>query len=320
LDGVSLTDIPAGAEVWEKVIRKLRAGMMPPAGVPRPDQAALDRLVTHLETTLDRAAVASPVLRGPTMHRLNRAEYGNAIRDLLSLQVDVSSLLPRTRRPSGSTTMPACSTCPPRSWTGYLSAAWKISAQAVASPAITPSLETFRVRGDLSQHDHVAGLPMGTRGGILIRHYFPVDGEYVDQSPSLSRDGQHHPRPRAGHDLEITLDGERVVLARFGGPRTNRRTICSRRSPATRWRSAFRSASESAAGTARSGVSLHQEELGDNARTAAAVRARANRPDHASRHPELDKVTIEGPFNVVAQRHVPEPQARSSPCRPTSDR
>src|SRR5688572_9135675 len=93
LDGVSLTDIPAGAEVWEKVIRKVRAGMMPPVGVPRPEQAALDSLVTDLETTLDRAALAAPVLRGPTMHRLNRAEYGNAIRDLLSLQVDVSTLL-----------------------------------------------------------------------------------------------------------------------------------------------------------------------------------------------------------------------------------
>src|SRR4029434_6861211 len=94
LDGVSLSDIPAGAEVWEKVIRKVRAGMMPPVGVPRPDQSALDSLVTDLETTLDKAALSSPALRGPTMHRLNRAEYGNAIRDLFALQIDVSSMLP----------------------------------------------------------------------------------------------------------------------------------------------------------------------------------------------------------------------------------
>ena len=87
LDSVSLTNIPAGAEVWEKVIRKVRAGMMPPVGVPRPEQAALDSLVDHLETTLDQAALATPALRGPTMHRLNRAEYGNAIRDLFALHV-----------------------------------------------------------------------------------------------------------------------------------------------------------------------------------------------------------------------------------------
>ena len=94
LEGVSLTNIPAGAEVWERVIRKLRAGMMPPVGVPRPTQAALDSLVTHLETTLDKASLAAPALRGPAMHRLNRAEYGNAIRDLFAVQLDVSSLLP----------------------------------------------------------------------------------------------------------------------------------------------------------------------------------------------------------------------------------
>ena len=179
LDTVSLSNIPAGAEVWEKVIRKVRAGMMPPVGVPRPDQAALDSLVSHLETTLDKAALTTPTFRGPTMHRLNRAEYGNAIRDLFALQVDASALLPPDEEAFGFDNNANVLTVSTSLMDRYLSAAWKISAQVVASPAITPSLETFRVRGDLSQHDHVPGLPMGTRGGILIRHYFPVDGEYV---------------------------------------------------------------------------------------------------------------------------------------------
>src|SRR5688572_9500043 len=101
----------------------------------------------------------------------------------------------------------------------YLSAAWKISSLAVASPTITPSLETFRVRGDLSQHDHVPGLPIGTRGGVLILHYFPVDGEYVI-SPKLYRETVNIIRGlELPHDLEVSLDGERIVLARFGGPK-----------------------------------------------------------------------------------------------------
>ena len=94
LDALSLSNIPAGAETWEKVIRKVRGGQMPPAGMPRPTQAALDGLVAHLETSIDKAALASPMLRHSAIHRLNRSEYGNAIRDLFALDVDVSALLP----------------------------------------------------------------------------------------------------------------------------------------------------------------------------------------------------------------------------------
>jgi len=140
LDTVSTTDIPAGAEVWEKVIRKVRAGMMPPVGVPRPDQAALDNLVSHLETTLDKAALASPVLRGPTLHRLNRAEYANAIRDLFSLPVDATAMLPPDDEAFGFDNNASVLNVSTSLMDRYLSAAWKISAQVVASPAITASL------------------------------------------------------------------------------------------------------------------------------------------------------------------------------------
>ena len=219
LDTADLADIPAKADVWEKVIRKVRAGMMPPVGLPRPDAATLDSLVGHLETTIDRAALASPVLRRAAMHRLNRAEYANAIRDLFALQVDASTLLPPDEEAYGFDNNALVLNVSPALMERYLSAAWRISALAVASPRITPSLETFRVRGDLSQHDHVPGLPIGTRGGTLISHYFPVDGEYVI-SPRLYRETVNIIRGlELPHDLEVTLDGARLVLASFGGPK-----------------------------------------------------------------------------------------------------
>ena len=155
----------------------------------------------------------------------------------------------------------------------YLSAAWKISAQAVASPAITPSLETFRVRGDLSQHDHVPGLPMGTRGGILIRHYFPVDGEYVI-SPRLYRETVNIIRGlELEHDLEVTLDGQRVVLARFGGPKDEQANYLQPSLAGDEMEKRFQKRVPGHGGTARSRRRVHQEELGHDAGAAAAVRA-----------------------------------------------
>ena len=110
LDAMDLSTIATDAEVWEKVIRKVRARMMPPPGMPRPEQPALDGLAAHLETTIDKAALAAPVLRGPTIHRLNRAEYGNAIRDLFALESTSRLFCRRMKRPTASTTTPTSST------------------------------------------------------------------------------------------------------------------------------------------------------------------------------------------------------------------
>ena len=185
LDSIDPAQAPEHADVWEKVIRKLRAGMMPPVGVPRPAQAALDGLVGHLETSIDRATLASPTLRRPILHRLNRAEYGNAIRDLLALDVDVSSLLPPDEEAYGFDNVADVQSVSPALMERYLAAAWKVSALAVGDPKISPWLETYRVRGDLSQNDHVPGLPLGTRGGILIRHHFRSEERRVGKECRL---------------------------------------------------------------------------------------------------------------------------------------
>jgi hypothetical protein len=203
-----------------------------------PGAGVLDALVAHLETSIDKAAFASPHLRHSSIHRLNRSEYANAIRDLFALDVDVSALLPPDEEAYGFDNNATVLNISTSLMERYLSAAWKISSLAVASPTITPSLETFRVRGDLSQHDHVPGLPMGTRGGITIDHYFPVDGEYVI-SPRLYRETVNIVRGlELEHDLEVTLDGQRIVLARFGGPKDEQANYLQPSLAGDEWRSA----------------------------------------------------------------------------------
>ncbi len=211
------TDIPKGAETWEKVVRKLRVGMMPPPGMPRPAPAQIDDLAGFLETSLDRAAAEKPRPGRTAMHRLNRAEYANAVRDLLALDVDAAALLPPDDESSGFDNIADVLTISPSLMERYLSASWNISRQAVGNLDIAPSTVVYRVRPDLSQDQHVDGLPPGTRGGMLARHTFPVDGEYTIKlrlwrnTFDLMR-GMEDP-----HDIEIAMDGQRLTLVTAGG-------------------------------------------------------------------------------------------------------
>ena len=217
LEKADLTDIPRGAETWEKVIRKLRVGMMPPPGMPRPEQARLDDLAGYLETSLDRAAAQNRRPGRTSIHRLNRAEYANAIRDLLALDVDAAALLPPDDESSGFDNIADVLTLSPSLMERYLSASWNISRLAVGNLNIAPSTSVYRVRPDLSQDQHVEGLPPGTRGGILVQHTFPLDAEYVIKlrlwrnTFDLMR-GMEDP-----HEIEIALDGRRLTLVTAGG-------------------------------------------------------------------------------------------------------
>jgi mono/diheme cytochrome c family protein len=217
LEHADLADIPRYAEMWEKVIRKVRAGMMPPAGMPRPDAATLDAFVTHIETTIDRAAAANPRPGRTALHRLNRAEYANAIRDLLSLEIDATALLPPDDESSGFDNIADVLTVSPSLMERYLSASWNISRTALGNVNITPGTVTYRVRPDLSQDQHIDGMPPGTRGGMKIEHTFPVDGEYVIRlrmwrnTFDLMR-GMEDP-----HDIEMAIDGTRLTVVTVGG-------------------------------------------------------------------------------------------------------
>ena len=218
LDTMDVSRVAEGAEVWEKVVRKLRGGLMPPAGRPRPDQRAYDEFTMWLEAELARAVTVNPNPgRKDTFHRLNRAEYRNAIRDLLAVDVDVNSLIPADDASYGFDNIAGVLKIDQSRMERYLSAAIKISRAAVGSPPPAPSVETFALSPELPQYDHVDGLPFGTRGGILIHHNFPLDAEYVIKAELRCAVEADLRCDAAGgfvepHELEITVDDERVGL------------------------------------------------------------------------------------------------------------
>jgi hypothetical protein len=218
LDNLDTSKVSNNADVWEKVVLKVRAGMMPPAGAARPDKGTLDRLATWLETELDRAAAALPNPgRTEPFHRLNRAEYQNVIRDLLGVDIDVSSLLPADDVSYGFDNIAGVLKISPTLMERYLSAAQKISRIAVGTPQPSPNIDYFRIPDDLSQDVHLPGMPLGTRGGTIIRYTFPMDGEY-EIRPRIARDlNEGVPVYTDTQILEISVDGERVGLFTLPG-------------------------------------------------------------------------------------------------------
>jgi mono/diheme cytochrome c family protein len=218
LDAPDLARIPEQAEMWEKVVRRLRTGSMPPPGMPRPDAAIYDALASHLESALDRAAAARPNPGRHALHRLNRSEYANAIRDLLALDVDTATLLPPDDSADGFDNNANLLGVSPALLERYLSAAASISELAVGSPRIMAGSETYRIRGDASQVEQNEDLSPGTRGGLMATHTFPLDGEYVIKVRLLQTNLGSVRGLEYEHQLEITLDGERVLLAPVGGP------------------------------------------------------------------------------------------------------
>ena len=211
LNSLDVSRVADNPEVWEKVVRKLRAGAMPPVHRPRPEPAAYDGFRSYLETELDRLAAERPNPgRTETFHRLSRSEYHNVVRDLLDLEVDVSELLPADDTSYGFDNIAGVLGVSPTLMERYLSAARKISRLAVASPVPSPIAETFRMPSDLGQDDHLNGLPFGTRGGRSMLYNFPEDAEYVIE---VEPDGPLQIEP---HQLEVTIDGARIQLFSVG--------------------------------------------------------------------------------------------------------
>ncbi|MEO8258963.1 MAG: DUF1592 domain-containing protein [Acidobacteriota bacterium] len=209
LDQLDLTQLGSHADVGEKVVRKLRAGMMPPSGLRRPDPATMETLIRWMEGELDRGAVTH--LPAPGLHRLNRTEYANAIRDLLALEVDATKFLPGDDSTRGFDNIAGALTMSPALMEAYLSAAGKISRLAIGDVS-APSQAVFDVPADTAQNYHIEGLPFGTRGGILIKHPFPADGEYTFKVKGVTGYFQAVLGGVKGEQLEVTVDGERVKL------------------------------------------------------------------------------------------------------------
>ena len=320
------------AETWEKAVRKLRAGLMPPAGAPRPDRATLDALRSSIETSIDRAAFEKPNPGATPLHRLNRTEYANAVRDLLAVEVDTSTLLPPDDSSDGLDNIADVLGTSPALIERYIGAAGKISRLAVGDAEVGTTSITYKVRGDLSQDRHIEGLPIGTRGGLVIHHTFPVDGEYLFKFSLLKVNfGPTYGGAAKGEQIEMTVNGERVFLrdlqsvpyyyirgGRQGGPPAPSRVegLAPSRVEGLEIRLPIK------AGPQTIGVTFIKK-------TAAAVDDLIQRFDATTADlqtgvqfgyttvPHLSTVEILGPYNVTGPGHTPS-RAKIFICKPAS--
>jgi mono/diheme cytochrome c family protein len=316
LDGLDVARPSADGQIWEDVVRKLRTRSMPPQGMPRPDEASYNALATWLESELDRAAAAAPNPGRPLIRRLNRAEYANAIRDLLALDIDVSSLVPPDDSAFGFDNNSDLLGTSPALLERYLVAADRVSALAVGAP-VSPGSDTYRIRQDRSQDQHIEGLPLGSVGGLVVNHNFPLDAEY-HFSLALYRTnleairGLEHP-----HQIEITIDGARVFIATIGGepekggpggPSITDRSdaIDARlqvRVPVT-------------AGPHAVGATFVRKIGEGTQRLRPFLRSSAGTYDSTGR-PHIETLTVAGPFNPTGPGNTPS-RERIFSCRPAN--
>jgi hypothetical protein len=308
LDPATLTDVGAHADSWEKVVKKLRTTSMPPAGAPRPDAATYDSVATFLETELDRASVARPQLgKLPIAHRLSRTEYANAIRDLLAIEalpreLSIDLLLPPDNVSSGFDNIADLLFVSPSNMERYLDAARKISRLAVGDPSMPVLVNIHRLGAEHPQDERVEDLPFGTRGGLAVRSEFPVDGTYVVKVELAGA-------ARERHDLEVTVDGERMALRTLGADAGRGDAGGGRGRGAAEPTLEF--SLRLTAGPKLVGVAFVQRtEAQDETTLRTRMRNRGSQP-------AIGGVTISGPFEATGSGNSPSRQ-RIFVCQPTA--
>ena len=315
LDELDATRIGDSGEIWERVVRKLQTRAMPPPGARRPDEAIYQAVLASLTSELDRAAAASPNPGRPMLRRMNRAEYANAIRDLLALEIDPAVLLPPDDSAYGFDTIADVLGVSPTLQERYLSAAAKVSALAVGDPARGPVSESYRVRQDLSQNQHLEGLPLGTVGGLMVRHYFPMDGEYrfqirLQQTNFGNLRGLDYP-----HEVETAIDGERVHLATIGGNTDLAMMFEEPQNAGDRIEARLSSAVRVKAGPRSVGVAfIRNLPIGDSRRLQQFLRSSVDTLDWTGL-PHIQSLTITGPFDSSGPGDTPS-RRRIFVCRP----
>jgi hypothetical protein len=297
LDAVSSEDVAAHPAVWEKVARKLAARQMPPAGRRRPDEQTYASFVAGLEAELDGAAASRPDPgRTPTLRRLNRTEYQNAIRDLLALEIDAAALLPADETNHGFDSAPL-GDLSPTLLDRYITAAQKVSRLAVGRAPKTPNSDTFRVPPDQTQEGHVEGLPPGTRGGTRIPFTFPQDGEY-DVQVWLTRDRNENVEGlREPHELLVLLDREQRAAITVRPPVNNE--VNGRVDANLKARIAV------TAGPHDLGVTFAQQSSSLLETKRQPYQARYNLHRHPRTTPAVYQVTITGPYNAKGPGETP---------------
>jgi len=312
---MSPADAAAHTDVWEKVVLKLRGGMMPPQGMPRPDQPTLERFTTNLEQTLNRAAVASPDPGHKPVHRLNRTEYGNAIRDLLDLDVDVADLLPADDESHGFDNIAGVLRVSPSLLEQYLAAARQIASVAIGSDRDVVRL-AYRIPPDDSQEDHVEGLPLGTRGGMLFKHNFPQDAKYEFNVILLRNIVGYMKGLEFAHLVEISIDGERVFATTVGGDADNRESDRNMSEAANKIDERLKARVTVKAGPHMVGVTFVRR---NNAESDEPLQAHERDHDLQNMNgiPLIDHVNVTGPFDATGPGDTPS-RRRIFTCRPTA--
>ena len=215
LDTMNLAEVGKDARIWEEAVRKLRGGMMPPPGARQPEKAAVKSFVSWLETSLDRAAAEHPSPGRVALHRMNRVEYANAVERIFGLHVDASSLLPVDDISDGFDNIASVLKVSPSFLDQYISAARAVTSRALGNPTARPVGLVYRASG-ADQSSYMEGQPLGTRGGMLIEHTFPADGEYVFDIGNLATGG-YVLNMDTKHRVLLTIDGLKVFEASLGG-------------------------------------------------------------------------------------------------------
>ena len=310
LDTLDLADVGGHAADWEKVVRKLRGGVMPPAGRPRPDAAALDGFLDWLEGELDGAwAATRDPGRTATFHRLNRTEYRNAVRDLLAVDLDADDFLPADDSSFGFDNIGGILRMSQALMERYLAAARTIARLAVGSPPPAMSADTYEAAQDLSQHARVEALPFGTRGGLHVEHLFPQDAGYDFR---IQLTGTR--RLRESHDLEVTVDGEPVEAFTLGPPADGAADNPYAQASTIDFRL------QVAAGPREVGVTFYKQPsaLVEQVREPFPnPRVAGNAGGLAGAQPFVQSVTITGPYDAAGAADTPSRQ-RIFTCRPVA--
>jgi mono/diheme cytochrome c family protein len=332
LETLSLDAAGNDAETWEKVVRKVRAGLMPPAGMPRPARATLDAFAGTIEAAIDRAAAGSPHPGRVPLHRMNRVEYANALRDLLAIEADVSTLLPADNSSGGFDNIANVLGVSPSLLEGYISAAAKVSRLAVGDREAPAKQITYTVKSDLSQNQPVDGQPLGTRGGIVFTHTFPVDGEYAFRLALKRSTGGVFGGGATGQQLEVTVNDQLVkrfllepVAGSFmrdvpGAPSTVRRTDPADEVVSMNGRLEFRVAVKGGPRTVRVAFRDTAYEANEDLvrRPLSTTYNGAIGSQYGYRTvPHLSTVTLTGPYNMDSVGDTPS-RRRIFICRPAS--
>ena len=317
LDAMDLSRVPADAAIWERVIRKVRTGVMPPAGMPRPDAATRDGLVAWLEGTIDRTAAPFP--GHPSIHRLNRAEYANSVRDLLSLDVDVTALLPPDEPAYGFDNIGEMLDVSPALLERYAAAAAEIATLAVGDASdVVAGARVFRAAADHSQDRHNEGLPLGTSGGMAVTSTLPLDGEYVIKVGLFKTNlglirGLEFPR-----ELQIVVDGRQVFAETIGGTKDFEGMLQNQTAYADAVEARLQVRLPLTAGPHAIGATFAgRAEVENTRRLQAILRTTSDTSETLIGPPHVLTITVTGPFNPTGPGDTPSRRAIFT-CRPAT--